>query len=509
MVKKPVVLTIMDGWGIATDDKYSAIAKANVKNYNSYLKNYPNSKLNASGSFVGLPDGQMGNSEVGHTNIGAGRIVMQTLPMINKDVSNNSLKDKSTIKDFISKMKNTNHIMHIIGLVSDGGVHSHINHIINIVKAFSENNIYVNLHFIADGRDVAQKSALLFIDKLENEFKNISNVKFATISGRYYAMDRDKRWDRIEQYYNTIVLCDTKNKYKNLTEAVEKSYSSNITDEFIVPSYLDGYKGMKDGDGFLFCNFRADRAREIAMALADTNFKEFERKKVINWTVKGELTEYSEDHSKYLDTVYKPEEITNSLGEIVSNSNLNQLRIAETEKYAHVTFFFNGGKETVFKNEERILINSPKVATYDLQPEMSAYEVKDKVIEALDKDKFDLIVINFANPDMVGHTGIMDATIKAVETVDNCIGEIVNKVKEKDGIIFITADHGNAEKMFDEKTNQPHTAHTTNLVPFIMIGNNVQNIKLSDGNLSDIAPTILQVMKLKQPIEMTGKSLIK
>ena len=509
MRKKPVVLCIMDGWGIPENDKYSAIAKANTPNYDRFLKEYPNSKLNASGEFVGLPEGQMGNSEVGHTNIGAGRLVLQTLPMINKDVANNTLKDRPVIKDFISKIKSNNKTMHLIGLMSNGGVHSHINHIINITKSFADNGINVNLHFIADGRDVAQKSALTFVETLNKELKNYSNVKIVTIGGRFYGMDRDKRWDRIEKAYNTIVLAESEKNFKTAEEAIENSYANEITDEFIVPATIGDYKGMQDGDSFLFCNFRADRARELTMALGSKDFNDFARKKVIKFAVMSELTEYSEDHAKYLSTVYAPEEIVNSLGEVVSNAGLTQLRIAETEKYAHVTFFFNGGKETVFKGEERVLINSPKVATYDLQPEMSAEGVKNGVIDAINSNKFDLIVINFANPDMVGHTGIMDAAVKACETVDKCVGEIAEKVKEKDGIMFITADHGNAEKMFDDTTGQPFTAHTTNLVPFIMVGNDVKNVKLSDGSLCDIAPTILQVMELKQPKEMTGKSLIK
>jgi len=509
MRKKPIVLCILDGWGIPEDDKYSAIAKANVPNYMKYLKEYPNSRLNASGKFVGLPDGQMGNSEVGHTNIGAGRIVMQDLPMINKDVANNTLKDRSVIKDFVAKMQKSGKTMHLIGLMSDGGVHSHINHIINIAKAFADNKVNVMLHCLLDGRDVAQKSALTFIDKLYKELGEYKNIAIATVGGRYYGMDRDKRWDRVEKAYNAIVLGECEERFKTAMDAINAAYAKDITDEFIVPSSIGNYEGMEDGDGFLFCNFRADRARELTAALGNKNFDGFTRKKVINFTVMGELTEYSEDHAKYLTTVYKPEEIVQSLGQVVSEAGLNQLRIAETEKYAHVTFFFNGGKETVFKGEERVLINSPKVATYDLQPEMSANGVKEGVIKAIDSEKFDLIVINFANPDMVGHTGIMDAAVKACEAVDKAVGEIVDDVKKKDGIIFITADHGNAEKMFDEKTGQPFTAHTTNLVPFIMIGNSVGNYKLENGSLCDIAPTILQVMELKQPKEMTGKSLLK
>ncbi len=509
MRKKPVILCILDGWGIPEDDKYSAIAKANVPNYNKYIKEYPHSKLNASGEFVGLPDGQMGNSEVGHTNIGAGRVVMQDLPMINRDVANHTLKDRPVIKDFIAKMKNTGKTMHLIGLMSDGGVHSHIDHIISIAKTFADSDINVALHCLLDGRDVAQKSALTFIDKLYKELGEYKNIVIATVGGRYYGMDRDKRWDRVEKAYNAIVLGECDERFKTAMDAINAAYAKDVTDEFIVPSAIGNYEGMEDGDGFLFCNFRADRAREITAALGNKNFDGFARKKVINFTVMGELTEYSEDHAKYLTTVYTPEEITQSLGEVVSNAGLSQLRIAETEKYAHVTFFFNGGKETVFKGEERVLINSPKVATYDLQPEMSAEGVKEGVIKAIDSEKFDLIVINFANPDMVGHTGIMDAAVKACEAVDKAVGEIVEDVKKKDGIIFITADHGNAEKMFDEKTGQPFTAHTTNLVPFIMVGNDVSKYKLEDGSLCDIAPTILQVMELKQPKEMTGKSLLK
>ncbi len=380
MRKKPVVLCIMDGWGIPENDKYSAIAKANVPNYNNFLKEYPHSTLHASGEFVGLPEGQMGNSEVGHTNIGAGRVVLQTLPMINKDVANNTLKDRPVIKDFIAKMQKAKTNMHLIGLMSDGGVHSHINHIINIAKTFADNKINVILHCLLDGRDVAQKSALTYIEMLNEAFKDYLNVQIATVGGRYYGMDRDKRWDRVEKAYNAIVIAESDEKFPTAEDAINAAYAKDITDEFIVPSVIADYDGMHDGDGFLFCNFRADRARELTMALGNKDFDGFDRKKIVNFTVMGELTEYSEDHAKYLETVYTPEEIVNSLGEVVSNAGLTQLRIAETEKYAHVTFFFNGGKETVFKGEERKLINSPKVATYDLQPEMSAEGVKQGVI---------------------------------------------------------------------------------------------------------------------------------
>jgi 2,3-bisphosphoglycerate-independent phosphoglycerate mutase len=491
--KKPVVLCILDGWGIPSDNEYSAIAKANTPNYDSYLKNFPNSQLQASGEFVGLPEGQMGNSEVGHMSIGAGRLILQSLPMINKDVKNDTLKDRPIVKEII---KNLNGTLHLIGLLSDGGVHSHINHITSIANTFKTLGVSVKLHIILDGRDVAQKSALSFIAQ-------IKDIEIASVGGRYYGMDRDKNWDRIQKHYDAIVNAKGDN-FKTAENVVNNAYKNSITDEFIIPAVIGDYKGVKDGDGFIFCNFRADRARQITEALANPNFKGFERR-LIDWSVKGQLTEYSEEHSKYLSTIYTPDEIRNSLGEVVANAGLKQYRTAETEKYPHVTFFFNGGIEKVFNGEDRKIIPSPKVATYDLQPEMSAPGVKQSVLDALNSDKYDLIVVNFANTDMVGHTGIMDAAIKASEEVDKDVGEIVKKAQEKNGVIFVTADHGNAEKMFDPKENQPFTAHTTNPVPFIMIG---YDSKLTDGTLCDIAPTILKVMELQQPKEMNGKSLI-
>ncbi|MDR3290204.1 MAG: 2,3-bisphosphoglycerate-independent phosphoglycerate mutase [Rickettsiales bacterium] len=493
MTKKPVVLCILDGWGIPTDEKYSAIAKAKTPNYDSYLKVYANSQLQASGEFVGLPDGQMGNSEVGHTNIGAGRVVLQSLPMINKDVKNDTLASRPIVKDIIKNLKGT---LHLIGLLSDGGVHSHINHIISIAHTFQKLGVKVKLHAILDGRDVAQKSALDFLPK-------VNDIDIATIGGRYYGMDRDKNWDRVQKHYDAIIN-GKGNNFKTAKDVIDNAYENNITDEFVVPSILGDYKGVAEGDGFIFCNFRADRARQITEVLASPNFKGFERK-LVNWSVKGQLTEYSEEHSTYLSTIYTPDEIKNSLGEVIANNGLKQYRTAETEKYPHVTFFFNGGIEKQFEGEDRKIVPSPKVATYDLQPEMSAPNVKQSVLDALDSN-YNLIVVNFANTDMVGHTGIMDAAVKACEEVDKDVGEIVKKVQEKNGIIFITADHGNVEKMFDDKTNQPFTAHTTNPVPFIMIG---QEGKLSDGSLCDIAPTILKTMGIEPPKEMTGKILIK
>ncbi|MDR2526429.1 MAG: 2,3-bisphosphoglycerate-independent phosphoglycerate mutase [Rickettsiales bacterium] len=493
MSKKPVVLCILDGWGIPEDGKYSAIAKANTPNYDAYLKNYPNSQLQASGEFVGLPDGQMGNSEVGHMNIGAGRVVFQSLPMIDRDVKNNTLKDRPVIKETIKNLKG---VLHLIGLLSDGGVHSHISHIINIANVFKQLGIVVRLHVILDGRDVSQKSALDFISQVEG-------IEIATVGGRYYGMDRDKNWDRIQKHYEAIVNGDGV-VFKSAVDVVNNGYENNITDEFIVPAVIEGYKGAVDGDGFIFCNFRADRARQITEALASSDFDGFKRE-LVKWSAKCQMTEYSLEHNRYLSTIYTPDNITNSLGEVISNKGLKQYRTAETEKYPHVTFFFNGGVEKQFEGEDRKIIPSPKVATYDLQPEMSANGVCDSVLDALDSEDYDLIVVNFANPDMVGHTGIMEAAVKAIEEVDKDIGKIVKKIQDKNGVILITADHGNAEKMFDDATGQPFTAHTTNPVPLIVIG---ESGNLNDGSLCDIAPTILKIMGIEQPKEMTGKNLI-
>lgn len=507
MTKKPVVLCILDGWGLTEDKKNSAIANANIHFYNSLIKNYPNCSLEASESFVGLPEGQMGNSEVGHTNIGAGRVVLQDLPRINKTTKEKTFLQNKVLVEAINAVKKTNGKMHLMGLLSDGGVHSHINHIIELAKSIAKENVEVLVHCFLDGRDTPQKSALIYINKFIDETKEFQNIKIATIGGRYFAMDRDNKWDRVEKAYNVFVAPENSNN--DPIKEIEKAYSNNITDEFIEPIAVNNFTGMKDGDGFIFANYRSDRARQISLALGKKDFNAFERKKVINFSAKIQMTEYSSEHNEFLTTLFGSEEIKACLGEVIAENNLNQLRIAETEKYAHVTFFFNAGREEPFKNEERILIKSPAVATYDLQPEMSANEVTKKLLGAINQDKFDFIVINYANPDMVGHTGNMEATIKACETVDANLQDLVNLVLHKDGIICVTADHGNAEKMFDEEKNQPYTAHTTNQVPFILVSNNLQNAKLNNGALCDIAPTILGLMKIKQPSLMTGKSLIK
>ncbi len=509
MSDKIVVLCILDGWGLTNDTKYSAIAKAKTPFYNSLIKNYPNTKLEASGLAVGLPDGQMGNSEVGHTTIGSGRVIFQDLPKINKVVKDGKVQDNIVLQDTIKKLKETKGSLHLLGLFSDGGVHSNIDHIISIAKVVADNEINIFIHCFLDGRDTPQMSAINYISKFKEETKGYNNIKIATLSGRYYAMDRDKNWDRISKAYNIIVNGDNKSSTLNPIEIIENSYKLSKTDEFLEPTTVNDYSGMKDGDAFIFCNFRADRARQLSQALGQVNFNIFERTKVINFSNMVQFTEYSVEHSQYLKTMFPNEQITESLGEIISKNGLKQLRIAETEKYAHVTFFFNGGIEREFEGEDRILVKSPAVATYDLKPEMSCLEVNEKLISSIENRKYNLIVVNFANPDMVGHTGNMEAAIKAVEIIDEQLEKLVKTVKNIDGTIFITADHGNIEKMFDESKNQPCTTHTTNQVPFIVVKNNILDIQLAEqGSLADIAPTILKELNIEKPKIMSGNSLI-
>ncbi len=509
MSDKIVVLCILDGWGLTNDTKYSAIAKAKTPFYDSLIKNYPNTKLEASGLAVGLPDGQMGNSEVGHTTIGSGRVIFQDLPKINKLVKDGKIQDNIVLQDTIKKLKETKGSLHLLGLFSNGGVHSNIDHIISIAKVVADNEINVFIHCFLDGRDTPQMSAINYISKFKEETKGYNNIEIATLSGRYYAMDRDKNWDRISKAYNIIVDGDNKSSTLNPIEIIENSYKLGKTDEFLEPTTVNDYSGMKDGDAFIFCNFRADRARQLSQALGQVNFNIFERTKVINFSNMVQFTDYSVEHSQYLKTMFPNEQITESLGEIISKNGLKQLRIAETEKYAHVTFFFNGGIEREFEGEDRILVKSPAVATYDLKPEMSCLEVNEKLISSIESRKYNLIVVNFANPDMVGHTGNMEAAIKAVEIIDEQLEKLVKTVKNIDGTIFITADHGNIEKMFDESKNQPCTTHTTNQVPFIVVKNNILDIRLAEqGSLADIAPTILKELNIEKPKNMSGNSLI-
>ncbi len=509
MTQKPVMLLILDGWGYrekTTAD--NAIENGNTPNWHRLLNECPHGFVETSGLAVGLPEGQMGNSEVGHTNLGAGRVVMQDLPKIDLAIKDGSLAKNPILVNMINTLKANGKTCHLMGLMSPGGVHSSQSHIEVLAKIISENNIPVRVHAFLDGRDTPPASAAEYLQQFEKDVAGFNNVKIATIEGRFYAMDRDKRWDRIEKAYNNMVLADGK-RFATADEAIKASYADKVNDEFVVPVVIGDYDGMQDGDAILMANFRADRAREILYALADKDFNGFERKKIINFSDHVGMTEYSVDHNRFMHTIFPPEQLTNILGEVVAKHGLTQLRIAETEKYAHVTFFFNGGEEKEFEGEERILIASPKVATYDLKPEMSVYEVTEQLVNAIESKKFDVIICNFANGDMVGHTGIMEAALKAVAAVDECLGKVENAIKDIGGVLIVTADHGNCEKMVDEITGQPYTAHTVGKVQAVLVNDQSGVKSLENGRLADIAPTMLELLGIEQPKEMTGKSLLK
>lgn len=509
MSKRPVMLMILDGFGIAPKSEGNAVSLAKKPNFDRLVKNYPASQLQASGLEVGLPEGQMGNSEVGHLNIGSGRIVYQELTRITKAIKDGDFFENESLMKAMTNAKNNNSTLHLMGLLSDGGVHSHIEHLrglLEFAKKEGIQNVYV--HAFMDGRDVAPSSGKEFVEKTEAMMAEVGVGKIATISGRYYAMDRDNRWERVELAYNALVLGkgETAN---SAVEAMEKSYHDNKTDEFVLPTVVleNGAPTatIKNGDSVIFFNFRPDRAREITRAINDKVFDGFKRE-TLNLTFVT-MTQYDKT-LEGVEVAYKPQTLANTLGEYVSSKGLNQLRIAETEKYAHVTFFFNGGVEKENPGEERVVIPSPKVATYDLKPEMSAYEVTDELLNRLDSDKYDMVILNFANPDMVGHTGVIPAAVKAIESVDECLGKIANKMLEKDGCLFITADHGNAETMIDFSTGNPFTAHTIDPVPFVWVANNTEGKTIKDGKLADIAPTMLNQLGLEVPVEMTGENLV-
>lgn len=498
-MKKTTLLCILDGWGIGDNsDPHNAIAQAHTPNYDRFSKEYPNSALETSGLAVGLPEGQIGNSEVGHMTIGAGRVVFQDLPKINNAIIDNSLVNNPKIQKLISDLKESKKACHLMGLFSDGGVHSHFDHIIYLYQILTKNNIKTYIHAFIDGRDVPQKSALTFLN--HNPDFNI-----ATLSGRYYSMDRDNNWDRIKPAYDAIISANCPN-FNNFEEAVNSSYEQNITDEFIKPCKINNYKGAQDGDALIFCNFRADRARHLSDSLVNDNFNEFPRPN-LKFSNKICLTEYSNELNNFYDVIFPSQEIKNSLGEVVSKNNLNQLRTAETEKYAHVTFFLSCGQEKEFKGEERQLVKSPNVATYDLMPEMSALELGINLRKAIRSNKYDLIIVNYANPDMVGHSGLFEPAVKACEIIDKELGLLEAEILENNGQMLITADHGNIECMTDEN-NQPHTCHTTNLVPFILVTQENKDKSLVNGSLKDIAPTILNLLQIPKPAEMTGKNLL-
>lgn len=504
-MKKPIALIILDGFALIDKIEGNAIKYAKKPNFDRLYSKYPVSSLGASGFDVGLPDGQMGNSEVGHLNIGAGRIVYQELTRITKAIKDGDFYEN---EELLKAMENASkgRALHLMGLVSDGGVHSHIEHLKGLIEMAHMRGIKdVYVHCFMDGRDTPPKSGLGFIKELEDFMSDKKTGKIATISGRYYAMDRDNRWERVEKSYDAIVRAEATRADSPL-KAMESSYENQVTDEFIDPVIVfDDYQGLKDGDSVIFFNFRPDRARELTNAITEDGFDGFKRDKIK--TVYVTMTQYDVRFSN-VSIAYKPQTLTNTLGEYLSKKGMTQLRIAETEKYAHVTFFFNGGREAVYENESRILVNSPKVATYDLKPEMSAYEVTEKLLEDLENNPKDVIILNFANCDMVGHTGIFEAAVKAVETVDECLGKIVSKIQALGGAVLITADHGNAEKM-SEEDGSPFTAHTTNRVPLIYVNDDAMGTKLrTDGRLCDLSPTILDILELDKPEEMTGISLI-
>ena len=509
MKDKVTMLMILDGFGDNQNKDGNAIKLANTPNIDKLMKKYPNTDIYTSGLHVGLPEGQMGNSEVGHTNIGAGRIVYQELTRITKAIEDGDFFSNQELIAAIENCKKNHSKLHILGLVSDGGVHSHIRHLyglLELAKRRDFEDVYV--HCFLDGRDTPPASAEGYIVKLQEKMKEKGVGKIASISGRFYAMDRDKRWQRVQKCYDALV--NGKGIKANSAEkAIEDSYQKEVFDEFVEPTVIcnNGEKKEKieENDSVIFFNFRPDRAREITRAIVDKDFNEFETKKMNVYFVC--FTSYDETMPN-VHIAFKKEVLHNTFGEVVSKAGLTQLRIAETEKYAHVTFFFNGGEEKQYPGEDRILVPSPKVETYDQKPEMSAYEVTDKVVDALENDKYDVVILNFANTDMVGHTGSLEAAIKAVEAVDECVGKIVKVIEEKKGNLIITADHGNAEQMIDYKTGEPHTAHTTNPVPIILVTANPEYKLKENGKLADLAPTMLDLMGIEQPKEMTGESLL-
>lgn len=503
-MKKTLVLMILDGFGINHADYGNAIHAAKKPNLDKYFAQYPHTQLGASGLDVGLPDGQMGNSEVGHTNIGAGRIVYQELTRITKSIQDGDFFENEALLSAVENCKKNNSSLHLMGLLSDGGVHSHIEHLYGLLELAKKHGLSkVYVHCFMDGRDVPPTSGKEFVEQLQNKCSELGVGKIASVMGRYYAMDRDNRWERVEKAYDVLVrgkgvVCE------DAVQAMADSYANDVTDEFVVPCVIGHPEEgrISANDSVIFYNFRPDRAREITRTLVDPDFSGFARDFFPLCYVC--MTQYDATMPN-VQVAFKPQSLNDTFGEYISKQGLTQLRIAETEKYAHVTFFFNGGVETVSEGEDRALINSPKVATYDLKPEMSAYEVTDELLSRLDSGKYDVVILNFANCDMVGHTGVFDAAVKAVEAVDTCVGKVVEKVLSMEGTVLLTADHGNADRMYEED-GSPFTAHTTNPVPFLVIGRG--NCKLREGRLADIAPTMLKILGLPQPEAMTGKSII-
>ena len=506
MSKKTTVLMILDGYGVENKAEGNAIALAKKPNMDKLTSMYPTVQGEASGLFVGLPDGQMGNSEVGHTNMGAGRIVYQMLVKISKSIKDGDFFENPALVSAMENCKKNGSALHLMGLLSPGGVHSHTEHMYGLVEMAKRNGLdKVYVHCFLDGRDVPPSSAAEYMEEAAAKIKEIGVGKIATIAGRFYAMDRDNAWDRVEKAYNALVFGEGVQE-TDPVEAVKNSYANGVTDEFMLPTVVEKDGMIKENDSVVFFNFRPDRARQITRAFVDPDFAGFTRKNGYFETTFVCMAQYDAEMPNVL-VAFPPEELTMTFGEYLAKNGKTQLRLAETQKYAHVTFFFNGGEEKQFEGEDRILVNSPKVATFDMQPEMSAYEVADNLVEAIKSEKYDVIVVNFANPDMVGHTGIMEAAVKAIEAVDECVGKAYDALMEKNGQMFICADHGNAEKLVDTD-GSPFTAHTTNPVPFVLVNYDEAYTLREGGCLADIVPTLIEMMGMEQPKEMTGKSLL-
>jgi 2,3-bisphosphoglycerate-independent phosphoglycerate mutase len=503
--RRPVMLVILDGFGWREDDADNAVRQAKTPTFDKLWEAGPRGFLHPSGKDVGLPDGQMGNSEVGHLNIGAGRVVMQDLPRISNAIASGEIAKAPVLTELIGKLKSSGGTCHLIGLVSPGGVHSHQDHAAALAKILADAGVPTMLHAFTDGRDTPPQSAGDDIKRLLAALPK--SVPVATVCGRYYAMDRDKRWERVSKAYAAIVEADGPH-FPDAPAVITDAYANKKFDEFIVPAVVGDYHGMKDGDGVLCFNFRADRVREILGAMLDPDFSGFERKRVVKFAAAVGMTHYSDALEKFMQAIFPPQSFARILGEVVSDAGRTQLRMAETEKYPHVTYFLNGGHEEPYRGEDRIMVPSPKVATYDLQPEMSAPELTDKAVEAINSGKYDMIILNYANPDMVGHTGSLPAAIKAVETVDAGLGRIADAIQKSGGALLVTADHGNCEMMRDPETGGPHTAHTTNPVPVVLFGARNRAL-VAEGRLADIAPTLLELMELPKPKEMTGHSLLR
>jgi 2,3-bisphosphoglycerate-independent phosphoglycerate mutase len=502
MAKRPVMLVILDGFGWREDSADNAVRLAKTPTFTRLWDTCPHAFLRTSGRDVGLPDGQMGNSEVGHLNIGAGRVVKQELVRIGDAVHDGSIAEAPAFRTLIEALKQSGGTCHLMGLVSPGGVHSHQDHAAALAHLLDKAGIKTVIHAFTDGRDTPPQSARDDLARLTAALP--ASVPVVTVTGRYFAMDRDKRWDRVAQAFNAMAEAEGAH-YPTPDAAIEAAYAAGKFDEFLPASVIGGYKGMQDGDGVLCFNFRADRVREILAALLDPAFDGFPRKRLPTFSAAAGMTRYSDALAPFMASVFEADTLPNILGEVVANAGKTQLRMAETEKYPHVTYFLNGGRETPYAGEDRIMVASPKVATYDLQPEMSAPELTDKAVAAIDSGQYDLIVLNFANPDMVGHTGVLSAAIKAVETVDTSLGRIAAAIERQHGALLVTADHGNCELMKDPETGGPHTAHTTNPVPVLLMGSNAG---LKEGRLADLAPTLLDLMGVSQPAEMTGHSLV-